>query len=152
MLSTTSCVGLILSPYPVNFLFSPNNIVCIVSPYRRLFCCKKTHGVGTMPDDFAIFFITISIIFDDVTQAAFLEQSPMLEAQLWVRICYAHVSCSFLSREKKRGSPISVCRKRRNTALPKVPVPPVMRKVLSLNISVSPLVTVLSLTSYLLLR
>src|SRR5271157_2982954 len=43
-------------------------------------------------------------------------------------------SCFFSSRLKMRISPMSVWRKRRKTALPKLPVPPVISRVLFLNI------------------
>ena len=42
-------------------------------------------------------------------------------------------SCFFSSREKMRISPMSVFRKRLSTALPKLPVPPVISSTLSLN-------------------
>src|SRR5215212_8153484 len=43
-------------------------------------------------------------------------------------------SCFFSSRLKMRISPISALKKRRSTALPNVPVPPVMTSVLLLSI------------------
>ena len=45
-------------------------------------------------------------------------------------------SCFFSSRLKMRISLMSESRKRRNTALPKEPVPPVIRRTLSLNMDI----------------
>lgn len=52
---------------------------------------------------------------------------------IWILQGIAHLILIFSSRENIRISLISVSKKRFNTALPKEPVPPVINRILSLN-------------------